>query len=62
MNAKDLPKLVKMALRTRDKQSKHTGKLLQRIKDINLGLNTENWRVLDAQLKLKSERPILLVD
>jgi hypothetical protein len=51
MNAKDLPKLVNMALRSRDKQSKHTGELFLLIKDINLGPNTENWRVLNAQLK-----------
>jgi hypothetical protein len=32
------------------------------IMDLNPGLCTENWRVLDTQLKLKGQWLILLVD
>jgi hypothetical protein len=42
-----------MTLRTRDKQSKDTVQLLQWVKDLNLGLSTKNWSVLDAQLEQK---------
>jgi hypothetical protein len=56
MDARDLPRPVKMALRTWDKQSKDTEKLLRWIRDLNPGLHTEHWRVLDRQ------RLILLVD
>jgi hypothetical protein len=59
---RELPETCKMALRTREKQSKDTLKLLQRIKDINLGLSTDNWRVPDIiQLEPKDQWLILLV-
>jgi hypothetical protein len=61
-DAKDLPKPVKMALRTRAKESKHNGELLQWIQDLNPGLHTEYWRVLDKQPEPKGQRLILLVD
>jgi hypothetical protein len=41
IDTKDLPKPVKMALRTSDKQSKDTEELLQWIRDLNPGLHTE---------------------
>jgi hypothetical protein len=62
MNMKDHMKPVKMALRTRDRQSKDTGELLRWIKDLIPGLSTENWRVLDAQLEGKGQQLMLLVD
>jgi hypothetical protein len=61
-DAKDLPKPVKMALRTWDKQSKDTEDLLQWIRDLNLGLHKEYWRVLDEQPEPKGQQIILLVD
>jgi hypothetical protein len=61
-NAKDLPKLVKMALRTRDKQSKDIGELLHYNKDLNPGLSKKKWRKLDTQLELRSQWLILLTD
>jgi hypothetical protein len=61
IDAKDLPKPVKMVLRTGDKQSKDT-KALQWIGDLNPGSSTEHWRVLDKQPDPKGQRLILLVD
>jgi hypothetical protein len=61
IDAKDLPKSVKMALRTGDKQSKDT-KELQWIGDLNPGLSTEHWRVLDKQPEPEGQRLILSVD
>jgi hypothetical protein len=55
-------KPVKMDLRTGDKQSKDTKELLQWIRDLNPGLSTEDWRVLDKQPEPKGHRLILLVD
>jgi hypothetical protein len=55
---RDLPKSVKMALRTGDKQSNDT-KELQWIGDLNPGLSTEHWRVLDKQPEPEGQRLIL---
>jgi hypothetical protein len=62
IDTKDLPKPVKMSLRTGDKQSTDTKELVQWIGDLNLGLSSEHWRVLNKQLEPKGQRLILLVD
>jgi hypothetical protein len=61
-DAKDIPKPVIMAFRTRVNQSKDTGELLHWIQDLNPGLHTEYWRVLDEQPEPKDQCLILLVD
>jgi hypothetical protein len=62
MDAMNLPRPVKMALMTWDKQSKDTEKLLRWIRDLNPGPNTEHGTVLERQLEPKGQRLILLVD
>jgi hypothetical protein len=47
-DARNLPKPVKVALRTRDKVAQNQEELLKWIADLNLGLHTENQRVLDT--------------
>jgi hypothetical protein len=47
MDMKDLPQLVTMAVRTKDRQSKDTEELLKWLKDLNPGFYMDNWRVLD---------------
>jgi hypothetical protein len=62
MDARDLPRPVKMAIRTWDKQSDDTEELLRWIRDLNPGLHMEHWRVLERQLESKGQRLILPVD
>jgi len=45
----NLPKPLKMAFRIWDKVSTGPEQLLQCIKGFNLGLNTENWKILDSK-------------
>jgi hypothetical protein len=61
-NAKNLPKPVKVALRTRDNIAKSPEELLKWVKDLNPGLHIENWRVLVSQPEFKGHRLILLID
>jgi hypothetical protein len=60
--ARNLPEPVKVALRMRDKLGKSPDELLKWIKDLNPGLHTEHWRVLDRQPELKGQKLILLID
>jgi len=46
IDAKNLTKPIKMALRTRDKLSFVPEELHQWLKSLNPGLHTEKWRVL----------------
>jgi hypothetical protein len=62
IDAKHLPKPVKMALRTKDKVATGPEELLKWIKSLNPGLHTENWRVLDSKDEPIGRRLILLVD
>jgi hypothetical protein len=62
IDAKHLPKPIKMALRTNDKVATGTEELLKRIKSLNPGLHKENWRVLDSRDEHFGIRLILLVD
>jgi hypothetical protein len=49
-DAKNLPKPVKIALKTRDKVAHSQEELLKWIKHLNPGLlHTEHWRTLDKQ-------------
>jgi hypothetical protein len=61
-DAKHLPKPVKMALRTKDKVATGPEDLLKWIKSLNLGLHTENWRVLDSKDEPTGRRISLLVN
>jgi hypothetical protein len=56
MNAKDLLKPVKMTLRTRYQQSKDTREMLQCIKNLDLGLSTENCSFLTYNSSQKANR------
>jgi hypothetical protein len=62
VNLNDLPRPVKMILRTRDKQSSDTGEALRCIKDLNPGHSTEDWWVIEAQLEQRGQQLILLMD
>jgi hypothetical protein len=61
-DARNLPKPVKVALRTRDTAAKSPEELLNGIKNLNPGLHIEHWRVLDRQPEPKGQRLILLID
>jgi hypothetical protein len=61
-NARNLPKPVKLALRTRNKVTQTQDNLLKWIKNLNPGLHTEKWRILDKQSELKGQRLILHID
>jgi hypothetical protein len=61
-DARNLPKPIKVALRIRDKVAQNQGELLNWIKNLNPGLNTEHWRVLDKQSEPKGQRLILFID
>jgi hypothetical protein len=51
-----------VALRTRDKAAQNQEELLKWIADLNPGLHTENWRVLNKQSESKGQRLILFID
>jgi hypothetical protein len=60
--ARNLPKPIKGALRIRDKVAQNQEELLNWIKNLNPGLSTEHWRVLDKQSEPKDQRLILFID
>jgi hypothetical protein len=62
MNARNLPKPVKVALRTKDKVAKNPDELLKWIKNLSPGLHKEHWRVLDRQPEPKVQSLILFID
>jgi hypothetical protein len=49
-DARNLPKPVKVALRTRDKVAQTQEELLKWTKNLNPGLHTEHWRILIINL------------
>jgi hypothetical protein len=51
-----------VALRIRDKVAQNQQELLRWIKNLNPGLHTEHWRILDKQSEPKGQRLILLID
>jgi hypothetical protein len=61
-DARNLPKPVKVALKTGDKVAQNQEELLKWVKNLNPGLNTEHWRVLDKQSEPKGQRLILHID
>jgi hypothetical protein len=61
-DARNLPKPVKVALRTRNKEAQTQDELLRWIKNLNPGLHAEKWRVLGRQSELKGQRLILHID
>jgi hypothetical protein len=61
-DARNLPKPVKVALRTRDKVTQGQEELLKWTADHNPGFHTESWRVLDKQSESKGQRLILFID
>jgi hypothetical protein len=61
-DAKNLPKPIKMVLRTKHKVATGPEELLKWIKSLNPGLHMETWRVLDSRDEPIGRRLILLVD
>jgi hypothetical protein len=61
-DTRNLPKPVKVALRTRDKVVQTQDELLKWIKNLHPRLHTKHWRVLDKQSEPKHQRLILLID
>jgi hypothetical protein len=61
-DARNLPKSIKVALRIRDKFAQNQEELLKWVKNLNPGLNTEHWRVLDKQSEPKGQGLILHID
>jgi hypothetical protein len=61
-DARNLLKPVKVALRIRDRVAQNQEELLRWIKNLNPGLHTEHWRVLNKQPEPKGLRLILLID
>jgi hypothetical protein len=61
-DARNLPKPVKVALRTRDIVAQTQDELLAWIKTHNPGLHTDHWKVLDKQSEPKHQRLILHMD
>jgi hypothetical protein len=51
-----------VALRTRDRIAQNQEEMLKWIADLNPGLRTENWRVLDKKFESKGQRLILFID
>jgi hypothetical protein len=51
-----------VALRIRDKVAQNQEELLKWIKNLNPGLHTERWRVLNKQSEPKDQRLISLID
>jgi hypothetical protein len=62
VDARNLLKPVKVALRTRDRVDQTQDELLRWIRDLNPGLHTENWRILDKKTELKGQRHALHID
>jgi hypothetical protein len=61
-DTRNLRTSVKVALRTRDKVAQTQDGLLTWIKNLNPGLNTKHWKVLDKQSEPKGQRLILHID
>jgi hypothetical protein len=61
-NTRNLPKPLKVVLRTRDKVAQIQDELLNWIKNLNPGLHMENWRMLGRQSEPKGQRLILHID
>jgi hypothetical protein len=61
-DARNLPKSIKVALRIRNKVVQNQEELLNWVKNLNPGLNTEHLRVLDKQPEPKGQRLILHID
>jgi hypothetical protein len=62
MDAKHLPKPVKMALRKKDEVATGPEEFLIWIKSLNPGLHREDWSVLDSKDEPTGRRPVILVD
>lgn len=62
IDAKHLPKAVKIALRMKDKVATGPEELHKWINSINPGLHMKNWRALDSKDEPIGRRLILLVD
>jgi hypothetical protein len=60
--ARNLPKPLKVTLRVRDNVAQTQYKLLQWVKSLYPGLNTEHWKVLDKQSEPKGQRLIMHID
>jgi hypothetical protein len=58
-DARNLPKPVKLAPWTWDKVAQTQDEMLKWITNLNPGLHTENWRILDKQSETKGHKLIL---
>jgi hypothetical protein len=61
-DARNLTELVKVGLWMRDNFAQTQDELLTSVKNLNPGLNTEHWKVLDRQSEPKGQRLILHID
>jgi hypothetical protein len=61
-DARNLPKPVRVTLGMKDKVAKSPDKLLKWIKNLNPGLHTEHWRVLNSKPELTGNGLIFLID
>jgi hypothetical protein len=61
-DTRNLPKPVKVALRIRDSIAQNQEELLKWIENLNPGLHTEHWRVLNKQPEPKGLKLILFTD
>jgi hypothetical protein len=61
-NARNIPKPIKAALRTKDKVAQTQDELLRWIKNLNPWLHMENWRILDKQSEPNGQRLVLHID
>jgi hypothetical protein len=62
LKATDARNLSKVALRTQNNVAQTQDELLKWNKNLNLGLHTEHWRILDKQPETTGQRPILLIE
>jgi hypothetical protein len=59
IDARNLPKPIKVALKVMDEVAQTQDELLRWIQNLNAGLHTENWRELGRQSEPKGQRDFL---
>jgi hypothetical protein len=62
VDARNLPKPVKVALSTRDRVAHTQDELLRWIRNLNPELHTENWIIMDKQSERKDQTLIVCID
>jgi hypothetical protein len=61
-DARNLPRPIKVALRIGERVAQNSDELLKWIQNLNPGLHTEHWRILNRQPEPRGVRLILLID